>query len=622
MRHRLRTATRLYVAVLAFCFLVRANVDLPFGDVNVLVVTDVHSWIGGHGRKEPSLNADYGHVVSFYQRLKQHCISHNMDLWFVMNGDWIDGTGLALNGDASHLVPLLEKMPFDAVNIGNHELYRNDIVDYMLRPGGFAEWWGHRLLSSNVMRSDTHQPVGNSYRLLHGSNYSVLTFGFLYNMKDNADHVRVLEVEAVMADSWFESALRQESYEAILVLAHMHVKDELVSVILRKIRVVAGDVPVQFITGHTHIREYAMIDPGASSFEAGRFLDTLGFVSFPASRTTEKTLAELPSSGIDSNMSSPNATLPFQYRYIDANVEVFQTILGVHSLDTEDGKELSDFINRTEDELNLDEIVACKVNTYIVERRLDESDSLWKLFVDEIVPSRFAATEVVFLGKGSWRYALIGGDDVFLFDLVAVSPFNETFHAIHGVPVHVIVALNESMNSEQDANFLPMLPNYILAPAGLFHPSKHSNVTSQIDDTVRYNATNATVYTLITNAFEAQRIHDEITKIYPAAAELHRTALNATTTDVWIDYFREEYVCGSEKGHHNTHTSNPFGSIGHAQVDKLRLGFAIAAVMIVLVSVSVYVRQRGIIFQRLVDQREFATQDALRELEEEEGQFI
>ena len=62
------------------------DVDLPFGDINVLVLTDVHSWVGGHRQNEPLHNADYGDVLSFYHRLKEHCRQRNMDLWFVVNG--------------------------------------------------------------------------------------------------------------------------------------------------------------------------------------------------------------------------------------------------------------------------------------------------------------------------------------------------------------------------------------------------------------------------------------------------------------------------------------------------------------------------------------------------------
>jgi 2',3'-cyclic-nucleotide 2'-phosphodiesterase (5'-nucleotidase family) len=66
-------------------------------------------------------------VLSFVERLKDYCNNADQnvctDLWFVVNGDWIDGTGIAMNGDPSYLIPVLEKMPFDVLNVGNHGRY-------------------------------------------------------------------------------------------------------------------------------------------------------------------------------------------------------------------------------------------------------------------------------------------------------------------------------------------------------------------------------------------------------------------------------------------------------------------------------------------------------------------
>lgn len=58
----------------------------------MFVVTDVHSWVAGHGRHEAD-DADYGDVLSFYQLLKQQ--NPKRDIFFVMNGDFMDGTGLS-----------------------------------------------------------------------------------------------------------------------------------------------------------------------------------------------------------------------------------------------------------------------------------------------------------------------------------------------------------------------------------------------------------------------------------------------------------------------------------------------------------------------------------------------
>ena len=58
---------------------------LPFGDINVLVITDDHSWVAGHNRNhELDLDADYGSILSFYTRLKEKIESAGGDLFFVM----------------------------------------------------------------------------------------------------------------------------------------------------------------------------------------------------------------------------------------------------------------------------------------------------------------------------------------------------------------------------------------------------------------------------------------------------------------------------------------------------------------------------------------------------------
>jgi 2',3'-cyclic-nucleotide 2'-phosphodiesterase (5'-nucleotidase family) len=426
--------------------------NLPFGDINVLVLTDVHSWIGGHGEKEPNLDADYGDVLSFYEHLKEYTIQNDKDLWFVVNGDWIDGTGLATNGDPSKLIPLLEKMPWDALNIGNHELYKKEVIEYMTRPGGFVEWWGDKYLSSNIVHTNSQQPIGNPYRLLKGKSSTVLTFGFLYNMKDNDQIVTVKEVESVVKEDWFKKALREEEYDAILVLAHMDVQDALLDVILAQIRRLETDngsttvtpVPVQFITGHTHHRGFHNTDNSSASFEAGRYLDTVGFCSFPNRATAEA--------------SGDNVTSLFKYAYLDANVDLLRETLGLIELETENGLALSKFIETVGEEMGLKETISCVEETYYAEKGLDEKDSLWGLFRDRVVPSQFEGGKVVFLGKGSWRYDLLAGV-VRVDDLFAVSPFNETLYEWKGIPSEVIATLEETMNKFHSA-----LPSYILSP--------------------------------------------------------------------------------------------------------------------------------------------------------------
>ena len=67
--------------------------------------------------------------------------------------------------------------------------------------------------------------------------------------------------------------------------------DSNVSVILSGIRSLStlfpnlATIPVQFITGHTHYRGWNKKDDYSSSFEAGHYLDTLGWITSTLTQT-------------------------------------------------------------------------------------------------------------------------------------------------------------------------------------------------------------------------------------------------------------------------------------------------------------------------------------------------
>ena len=54
---------------------------LPWNDVNLLIVTDVHSWVAGHAHPDhtPLLDADYGHVLSLYEHLSAAAAASGRD---------------------------------------------------------------------------------------------------------------------------------------------------------------------------------------------------------------------------------------------------------------------------------------------------------------------------------------------------------------------------------------------------------------------------------------------------------------------------------------------------------------------------------------------------------------
>jgi 2',3'-cyclic-nucleotide 2'-phosphodiesterase (5'-nucleotidase family) len=562
-------------------------------DITVMVVTDVHSWVGGHGPQEPLLNINYGHVVSFYERLFQLAQQQeNKDLFFVMNGDWIDGTGLSF--DLLALTQILQQMPWDAINVGNHELYHAPLIEFITQPGGLVDWFGNKYLSSNIVRASSNQkPLGHRYVVLQGTNSAVLTFGFLYNMKDHVPSVQVEEIEAVVQEAWFIQALHNETYDAILVLAHMHVQDPLVQVLLQKIREQVGmTMPVQFITGHTHMRDYAVLDEWSASFEAGRYLDTIGLVSFPKANQSNTT-----------NVTSHT----FTHHFLDANQETLRAVLQVDSIDTPKGVALSQFIATVRDEMGLNQEMGCVNQSYYTTSALNDSSSLWGFFIKVVIPHVLPGKHALMLDKGDLRYDLLKGR-VRLDDIIAVSPFNDTLYYWKDVPGSVILQLNESMNVQQDSSFLPLLPSYILAPSEAIVPSN--------------------LYELLTSEFEIPSIREALVAIFPKALQMEPKPTDLTATQLWLNYFREHSSCGIAHLEPTTpeHQDDPIksnrthaGEPESSKEDQMRLLFAGVAIGTILVLGTIHMRQRSRQFTKIMAAREAVMRDARNEFSDEES---
>jgi hypothetical protein len=526
--------------------------QLPFGDINVLVLTDVHSWVAGHGRQEPRFDADYGDVLSFYQRLRRYTNQEGKDLFFVSNGDWVHGTGLNPvteegGADGSFLVPILQKMPWDAINCGNHELYDSNVVRLMTRPGGYIDWWGDSYLSGNVnyLTDDGLKPIGGKYKILEGFHSRVMVFGFLYNMMDACEIVTVDQVEDVIRQSWFKDALRKNEFDAIMILGHFDLKDDLVGYLLSAIRYLVGeDMPVQFITGHSHYRGYAKVDPHSTSFEAGKYLDTIGFVSLPKKDRFERRQLE----GGSDNSTEPGdedpPTIPlppptpapvpardrpefFEYVFLDANKNVLKQVLGTDTLDTKDGSDLSLFIHKTREKMGLLDVIGCAPHSYVINTTIDDEESIWKLFKEEVFPNIFAThvydTEdpraVMLLPKSSWRYDLLATQRLIKDDIVSVAPFNDTIVKVGSIPGKFIKQVEKELNNPHDP-YYDVLPNYIM-------------VGSITDEETHHD--------LFSLDFHAPKIQNKLEEIMDEKLTPSQTQF--TTLMIWEAYVMEYWPC-------------------------------------------------------------------------------
>jgi hypothetical protein len=430
--------------------------DLPFGDINIIVVTDVHSFIAGHPH-EIDRSADYGDVLSFYQHVKSYCDEQGYDLWFFMNGDWMRGTGLAMDGNATMLVPLLEEMPWDAVNLGNHETYKSAVVELMR--DDMVPHFGEAFLTSNTLDAETMEPFGGGrYRLLEGTNSNLLVFGFLYDLHNPSGLLHVSKVEDAVNEDWFRDALREHEYDAICVLAHMDNDNPLMEIILTKIREHTHEhVPVQFLTGHTHLRKQRRIgkDLWGRAMEAGGNLDTVGFLSIPTKETAESVkLGEV--GGL------------FKVEFLNASKEVLQQRAGVDTLLTEDGSSLAQRINETRHSLGLNEIVGCPPRDYFLDRSIHAEDSVYKLWIEHVVPTQIFKKQqdcAMLISSDSFRYDVRGSgtnDAMTVDDIVALVPFMDPVMYVGEVPKWAVTRMNVSINTDS-LNHKRLWPDYLIA---------------------------------------------------------------------------------------------------------------------------------------------------------------
>lgn len=342
-----------------------------------------------------------------------------------------------------------------SVNLGALET-----VQFLL-DSGFVNHWQGNYLTSNVLLEARRQPIGHRYTLLQDkqSNTTVLTFGFLYNFLNHC-HLTVVErVEDVVHQEWFKVALTQNHYDAILIMAHMDCVDPLVSVILNATRAIVGEnMPIQFVTGHSHRRAYEVLDSAASSMEAGRFLDTVGFVSFP--RSHSYIAAQTKAGG-----HNLTALSLFQHEFIDASKAGLSSALcldDADSLSTPEGDALSAMIRETQQRLDLESVLGCSPTNFLLSTDWKDPSTLWGLYLNKVVPSqlfRNNGSKVYVQRTGAFRYMLFEGE-VSLDDVISVCPFNDTVYevvdSIQGSTLQDLLKALTNLTSTPDLAVFPL----------------------------------------------------------------------------------------------------------------------------------------------------------------------
>jgi 2',3'-cyclic-nucleotide 2'-phosphodiesterase (5'-nucleotidase family) len=474
--------------LLLLCFSRDAGA-VTFQDVNIVATTDVHAWIAGGDRQvkagTPALDATFGDLTSFAQRAKAAAAAQGKDLFLVDNGDVVDGTGLSnLAADhCSYLLPLLQQVPYDALNCGNHELYDNATME-AFRASGYIDGWNGRYLTSNLYNASEGEgsPLGARSAVMVGpvTGVRILTFGFMYDMapaEGRCAAVGVTPVEEAVGAAWFTAALGDGSgYDAVLVLAHMDAFEPLIETITSAVR--AGPrgaaLPVLVIAGHSHARKIKSVDARCTVFEPGNYFNTVGFASFDLPSAADDAGAATAAAAAADNegegaagADGDAAPAPYFFSLTDIDTSVGSLALALNlsaggaGLHTAAGDNVTAAIRGAQAALGLSEVLGCAPQDYL------EGPGLDALYVNTIVPkalfaandppgaaggggdgsssSSSSSSQWLVQSVGGLRYDLYGGN-VTTDDIYKILPFRDAIKVVHGVEGEHLRAVLQMLN--------------------------------------------------------------------------------------------------------------------------------------------------------------------------------
>ncbi|KAF8940963.1 hypothetical protein BGZ58_003695 [Dissophora ornata] len=455
---------------------------LEWGDLNVISTTDTHGWLAGHV-KEGSYSADFGDFASFLAHMREQAALRRKDLLVVDSGDLHDGNGLSdatsPNGKVSN--PIFEKVSYDALAIGNHELYLNEIAEDTYK--NFAPKWGKKYLTSNTFIKNAHNktvPIGNLYnkfRMKFGTR--VMSYGFLYNFVGAANNTIIEPSNVTVTLPWFQQSLK-EDVDVYLIVGHVPIRYTEAKTVIQAIRAVHPSKPILLFGGHLHVRDFTAYDSRAYGLSAGRFMETLGWMS--VSGIKDKKCV------IESSCVGKNLTV--SRRYLDTNVHTYKTHSLAHpkqAFTTWKGSKITKEITERRKALGISTVLGCAPQDYYLNRyAYTDNRSILNLVANEILP--FSVIDktrpnpaVVIINSRCQRFDVSKGAFT-IDDTYVVSPFYDDFvYATlpYKYAKNILNALNKTPYQKRSDTPVPsnndtltpgyrhplrFLPNYVSSP--------------------------------------------------------------------------------------------------------------------------------------------------------------
>ncbi|KAI9789563.1 MAG: hypothetical protein M1816_005970 [Peltula sp. TS41687] len=453
---------------------------LAWGQINFLHTTDTHGWLEGH-LKEENYGADWGDFVGFTRQMRSLAKQYKVDLLLVDTGDLHDGNGLSdattPNGNVSNAI--FERLDYDILTIGNHELYVTEIAYETFN--NFSKAYGDKYVTSNVeIRNPSTgqwEYIGSKYRYFKTPNgLHIMAFGVLFDFTGNSNVSRVTKAADLVKQQWFLDAINYEKPIDLFVVAGHNPVDptapsSTLDIVQQTIRKARPDVPIQLFGGHTHIRDFVVYDSSSTGLESGQYCETVGWVSISGIKTksyngnrlppgvphpTQPAIAVSNSTNSTQSMNgSYGAASSLRYfrRYLDWNTRTF----AYHAPGSQDlaiGAQVSAEISDARRRLNLTALYGCAPRTWCQYCQPFEAPgnifSLVETALSAVVvnESRADIPRLIITNTGHIRFSLVQGpftyDDSFI-----VSPFLDAFQYLPNVPYSLASQVINILNNRR-----------------------------------------------------------------------------------------------------------------------------------------------------------------------------